>query len=372
MEIIHLILGKANPARMNGVNRVVYELASEQEKLGRKVQVWGISKSVEHNYAERNFKTRLFKAAPNPFSIPKELKTALLQLGGETTIHLHGGWIPVYASLGSFLNKNRIPFVLTAHGAYNKLAMRKSALLKQIYYDLFERKLLERAGQVHCLGESELKSVKNLNPHLKTTLLPYGFQHTEKVETRNPKAQKFVLGYVGRIDIHTKGLDILLEGFAELVPEYSNMYLILVGDGKELAQLKNLCRSLGIENHVEFTGALYDLDKIAALERMDVFAHPSRNEGLPAAVLEAASLGLPCLVSEATNMATYVETYQAGVSFQNQSVEAFKDSLLLAYRSMYSGQLQNWSANAISMVKDIFNWPDLLTSYDKMYSACRS
>ena len=34
MEVIHCILGKANPKRLNGVNRVVHQLASEQAESG--------------------------------------------------------------------------------------------------------------------------------------------------------------------------------------------------------------------------------------------------------------------------------------------------------------------------------------------------
>lgn len=66
MEIIHLILGKANPDRMNGVNKVVFQLASQQAAAGRKVAVWGITKDTTHNYGARNFETQLFRAAAVP------------------------------------------------------------------------------------------------------------------------------------------------------------------------------------------------------------------------------------------------------------------------------------------------------------------
>ena len=46
MEIIHLVMGKANPQRMNGVNKVVYQLATKQAEAGIKVQVWGFTKDL--------------------------------------------------------------------------------------------------------------------------------------------------------------------------------------------------------------------------------------------------------------------------------------------------------------------------------------
>ena len=94
MEIIHVVLGKANPSRMNGVNKVVFQLATEQALAGRKVSIWGITKSVEHNYGERPFETQLFKAQRNPFAISEELRKKLIAAKGNAIFHLHGGWIP--------------------------------------------------------------------------------------------------------------------------------------------------------------------------------------------------------------------------------------------------------------------------------------
>ena len=76
MDIIHIVLGKANPERMNGVNKVVYELTTKQVEIGLKASVWGITKDKEKNYGERNFETLLFLHQRNPFAISKEMKLA--------------------------------------------------------------------------------------------------------------------------------------------------------------------------------------------------------------------------------------------------------------------------------------------------------
>ena len=63
MEIIHSILGKANPNRMNGVNKVVHELATIQVEKGISAEVWGITEQSCTRLPSRIFKTRLFKAS---------------------------------------------------------------------------------------------------------------------------------------------------------------------------------------------------------------------------------------------------------------------------------------------------------------------
>src|SRR6201996_597142 len=82
MEVIHLILGKANPDRMNGVNKVVHEMATNQVVNDYPVQVWGITAQPNHDYPDRIFPTRLFQSCRNPFRVDPALKQALLDRKG--------------------------------------------------------------------------------------------------------------------------------------------------------------------------------------------------------------------------------------------------------------------------------------------------
>ncbi|MFT6199305.1 MAG: hypothetical protein ACJAQ2_001077, partial [Vicingaceae bacterium] len=50
LQVIHVLLGKANPNRMNGVNKMVNSLAEHQSIIGKDVTVWGITKNPVHNY----------------------------------------------------------------------------------------------------------------------------------------------------------------------------------------------------------------------------------------------------------------------------------------------------------------------------------
>ncbi len=211
MEIVHLILGKANPDRMNGVNKVVYQLATYQTIAKKNVSVWGITKNPVHDYGVRNFKTELFQAYKNPFKIDKQLKKKLISSKKEIVVHLHGGWVPIYATLARFLYKHHIPFVLTPHGAYNQIAMQRSGWTKKIYYYLFEKKVLDYARKIHSLGESEVVGLNSFYQNKKSFLLPYGFE--APYISLNPKQKNdvFTIGFVGRLDVYTKGLDLLIE-----------------------------------------------------------------------------------------------------------------------------------------------------------------
>jgi len=367
MEIIHLILGKANPNRLNGVNKVVYQLASNQARTKRLVSVWGITKSLDHNYDERNFETKLFQAMKNPFLIDETLKKALLTKREQTIFHLHGGWIPTYSSLSKFLFKNEIPFVLTPHGAYNTIAMKRSSFMKKIYFQFFEAPLLKRVSKIHCIGNSEVEGLKLIFPNAKSVLLPYGF-NTFKADIQVEKQkEEFIIGFIGRLDIYTKGLDLLLDAFNKFQLTVPHAKLWIIGDSDEKEKLETLIISKNLINKVMLLGSKFGTDKETLLLQMNIFAHPSRNEGLPSSVLEASCMGIPCVVSVATNMGAYIQEMDAGKVIKNEDVEGLANAFTALYELHEKNELQELSKNAIKMVHTFFNWDTVVNSFDKLY-----
>jgi glycosyltransferase involved in cell wall biosynthesis len=95
-----------------------------------------------------------------------------------------------------------------------------------------------------------------------------------------------------------KGFDLLLQALVPVREQHPNAELILLGSGPEEPALKSLCRSLGIEAAVRFSGTVqqpYDFYSGASL-----FVLPSRHEGMPNALLEAAVAGLPIVATPAS------------------------------------------------------------------------
>lgn len=95
---------------------------------------------------------------------------------------------------------------------------------------------------------------------------------------------------VGRLS-REKGLDLLLEAFAEVRQDFARADLAIAGAGPEEARLRAQARALGIDGAVRFLG---HVDSAAPfLGGASLFVIASRHEGMPNAVLEAAAAGLP-------------------------------------------------------------------------------
>ena len=102
-----------------------------------------------------------------------------------------------------------------------------------------------------------------------------------------------VVGTAARFD-EVKRLDLLLRAAAAApAPGFG---VVLIGDGPEAPHLRRLTRELGLERRVTFAGEIPGAASLFAA--LDVFAAPSRKEGLPMAVLEAMALGLPVVASD--------------------------------------------------------------------------
>jgi glycosyltransferase involved in cell wall biosynthesis len=89
-----------------------------------------------------------------------------------------------------------------------------------------------------------------------------------------------------------KGQDILLEAFALLAAGGRDLRLLLAGDGEDRPALEALADRLGILEKVFFLGRRNDTG--ALLAASDIYAAPSRWEGLSIAIGEAMLAGLPC------------------------------------------------------------------------------
>lgn len=371
MQIIHIVLGKANPERMNGVNKVVYQLATKQAAAGINVCVWGITANTEINYGERNFSTKLFPLGKGKFGLSKELKKALLLQSKDCLFHIHGGWIPAFYSISMLLKSAGLHFVFTPHGAYNTIAMQRNYWLKRLYFFFFEKRMLQHAHRIHCIGKSEVSGLGCIFKTRKAVLIPYGYEMIEQeTQAQTNTNSGIVFGFIGRLDIYTKGLDTLIDAFKLFAQRNEDSTLWIVGDSKEKAVLSKKIAELGLQEKIILHGSHFGASKTALLQGMDVFVHPSRNEGLPTSVIEAASFGKPCIVTEATNIGDLIEDYYAGINIQEQSAEQLAAAMQEMYNIWNSPEeylaMQN---RAQKMVAETYEWNKIVAAFNnKLYS----
>jgi glycosyltransferase involved in cell wall biosynthesis len=107
----------------------------------------------------------------------------------------------------------------------------------------------------------------------------------------------FTLITVGTLEQLYKGPDVLIDALALAVRKGLDLRLVLVGNGKHQPELQARAATLGIGARVVFRGNLPAERVRMALDEADLFVLPSRQEGLPRAMVEAMARALPCIGS---------------------------------------------------------------------------
>jgi glycosyltransferase involved in cell wall biosynthesis len=116
----------------------------------------------------------------------------------------------------------------------------------------------------------------------------------------HPGGRKFTLITVGTLAQLYKAPDVLIDAVSACVREGLDLKLVLVGDGRHRSELEAQARMLGLGERVCFRGLLPAGEAVRAqLDQADLFVLPSRQEGLPRAMIEAMARALPCIGSTA-------------------------------------------------------------------------
>jgi glycosyltransferase involved in cell wall biosynthesis len=110
--------------------------------------------------------------------------------------------------------------------------------------------------------------------------------------------KRFNLVLVGTLAQMYKAPDVLIQAIGKCAREGLDLQLTIIGSGRHRDELEALAKSLGIAERVIFRGQVSNRDEVKAeLDAADLFMLPSRQEGLPRAMVEAMARALPCIGS---------------------------------------------------------------------------
>lgn len=117
----------------------------------------------------------------------------------------------------------------------------------------------------------------------------------------------------------------MLQGFAQLARQRSDVDLLLIGDGPRRAELQSLVQELGIQDRVQFLGVRSDVADL--LQAVDVFALTSLCEAASLTLLEAMAAGLPVVVTDVGGNPEIVRQGKEGLLVPRQDATAIGTAL---------------------------------------------
>jgi glycosyltransferase involved in cell wall biosynthesis len=158
-----------------------------------------------------------------------------------------------------------------------------------------------------------------------------------------------VVGTVGRL-VPIKDHKTLLEGARIILEREPLTRFVIVGDGPDMDSLKNLACDLGIRSRVCFPGFRDDAADLLGL--FDIFCLTSLHEGIPMALLEAMSLGLPIVATQVGGVKEVIHDNECGLLVPSRDARSFADACLRVLRNETTRE--RLSRNAMLRVREGF------------------
>ena len=265
----------------------------------------------------------------------------------------HETYVPEYLKIYKILKKHDVPYLIIPHGELSEKAQKKKWIKKSIANFLLFNRFIKGAIALQCLSKIESDST-----HFKA----HKFVGTNGIDVTARSKHIFhdsalVFTYIGRLDIYHKGLDLLIKGVSSCADFLRNNKCQFHIYGPDyhgrFRQVNKLISKHNLSDIVFLNHEVTGEEKCRVLDSSDAFIQTSRFEGMPLGVLEAMSLGIPCFVTNGTNLGELIGTNKAGWNVET-SDDAIANGLTnaVASRKMF----EKYGDNALQIVRDTFDW----------------
>ena len=190
------------------------------------------------------------------------------------------------------------------------------------------RKAEQRALRLHphilTISPTVKRQLEKRAPHAHFHLVYTG---VDQICFEAPWGEQNYILYFGRLDTHTKGIDILLSAFAKL--DAPDIRLILSGRGSPQSQreLQSMADHLNIANRLEFTGAVTSEQRNDLMGNALFVCIPSRYEGWGIVAIEASAASKAVLGTNIPGLADAIRPNETGLLVPSENPEALATAM---------------------------------------------
>jgi len=175
--------------------------------------------------------------------------------------------------------------------------------------------------------------------------------------------QNYVLS-LGRIDVHTKGHDLLIPAFKKLRTHAPHLKLVIAGDGKDMATLQRLIREHGIRDCVETPGRISAEQKQDLLRKSLFVVMASRYEGWGIVAIEAAACGKAIVGTDIDGLRDSILADQTGVLCRREDVDDLFDKMRML--ALDDGRRRQLGRQGRERAKQ-FTWASIAENQDRYF-----
>lgn len=293
-----------------------------------------INQFKEYNWTEDNIKIKFISSYLEKNKIIQILYFFICIVKLITNIHFFKPQIiHIHMSYkGSFYRteiitkiakKYNINFIIHLHGSeFEKWYLSENIKVKKRI-----RKTLEEAKSVIVLGKNWKNVLENISKKITISILNNCVSIPNNM-TKYSESPKIFL-FLGVL-IKRKGIFELIEAINELKTENylkRNILFKIAGSGKEFDEVENNIKKYKLREYIELIGWVNDITKKKLLGSCQCLILPSYNEGLPMAILEAMSYGMPIIATDVGDVSSVVNK-ENGILIVPRDKEQIKRAII--------------------------------------------
>jgi glycosyltransferase involved in cell wall biosynthesis len=203
----------------------------------------------------------------------------------------------------------------------------------------------------------------------KIHVIPVSFGNHSNAQPKYPNKEKLKLVSAFRMTWE-KNIEGSIK-FAKLLKDKNiDFQYDIYGDGKDLGQLYYLVDKYGLNNNIFIKGKIDNEELKEEFANYDFFVQLSVSEALSVSVLEAQSVGLPCVVSNSGGLPEAVINEKTAIVCEYYDIEKIAHKTLEIFND--KGKYFAYSKNAIEFVNDNFTLKHEEEKLTKLYKSLQS
>lgn len=263
--------------------------------------------------------------------------------------------LSVCTKAGSWVkSKFNCPMVMTIHGSDITIPY------NQGNHIIIRRRLID-IDKIVCVSSRIKSFVIDIYPEKDIEIIINGFTK-EPVSCVNKKELTFM--QAGNL-IKQKNNDITIKVFNKILKRYPNASLTIVGDGPEKEKLMELCLSLNISEHVEFTGFVENSLVRKIMANTQFFIMPSVNEGFGIVYMEAMYNKCITIGTEGEGISSFIDNGIDGFLVEANNITKIVDVITTCYENKQL--MDEIVVNAYNKAKR-FTWPENARKYIDVFT----
>lgn len=318
-----------------------------------------------------NLKQNRLRLLLVPLFLIGQLMLAIRLLRNHHYDIIHAHWIipqGLVAVLARPFSSSRPAVVLTSHGG--DLFALQGALLAWL-----KKSITRRADALTVVSSAMQRTAAamRLKDAGDISIIPMGVDsHTTFIPPAQNLKRKGLL-FVGRL-VDKKGIEYLLKALPRVLASHPDERLTVIGDGPLQPALVALCKTLDIQDHVIFTGALTNRDIPHYLQTSAIAVFPSvvtdsgDQEGTPVAIMEALACGCATITADYPGVRDIISDKETGLIVAGRSPDAIAAAILTLLD--HEEMRLNLSRNGRQQVQEQYDWRmvsnNFLTLFQKL------